>query len=158
MSQTSIRWSQPLQPFPMRGRAGLPVGALDSVRTRRILAVCFDFIAVSIFSFGLWLALLVLTLGLSLVLLPPLFPFVAFFYNGLTVSGRKMATPGMRAMGLEIRTNDSGDRVTFLAAAVHAVLFYFSWMFPPIFLWSLFSEDKRCLHDVFADVIVVRRI
>ena len=158
MSQTSMRWSQPLQTLPVRGRAGLPVGALDSVRTRRMIAVCFDLIAVSIFSFGLWLALLVLTFGMSLVLLPPLFPFVAFFYNGLTVSGRKMATPGMRVMNLEIRTNGAGDRVSFLAAAVHAVLFYFSWMFPPIFLWSLFSEDKRCLHDVFADVIVVRRI
>lgn len=158
MSSTSTRWSQPIQPAYGIGRAGLPVGALQGVRTRRMLAVCLDLIAVSILSFGLWLALLVLTFGLSLVLLPPLFPFVAFFYNGLSVSGRKMGTPGMRAMDLEIRTNSSGGRVSFIAAGVHAVLFYFSWMVPPIFLWSLFSEDKRCLHDVFADVIVMRRI
>ncbi len=158
MSFTSSRWSQPVHPILMPGRAGLPAGALSSVRTRRMIAICFDLIVVSILSFGLWLTLLVLTLGLSFVLLPPLFPFVAFFYNGVSVSGRNMATPGMRMLDLEMRVNSTGGRVSFLAAAVHAVLFYFSWMFPPIFLWSLFADDKRCLHDVFADVIVVRRL
>lgn len=157
MTFTSSRFAQPVAPVSM-GRAGLPAGALSGVRTRRMLAVCLDLIAVSILSFGLWLALLVLTLGWSLLFLPPLFPFVAFFYNGFTVSGHKMGTPGMRAMDLEIRTNRIGAPVSFLAAAVHAVLFYFSWMFPPVFLWSLFADDKRCLHDIFADVIVIRRI
>ncbi|MDX7950776.1 RDD family protein [Lichenihabitans sp. Uapishka_5] len=142
----------------MTDRAGLPAGALTGVRRRRLLALALDLTAVSILSFGLWLVLLIVTFGLSLVLLPPLFPFVAFFYNGLNVSGRNMATPGMRLMDLEMRTSRAGQPVTFLAAALHAVLFYFSWMFPPVFLWTLFSEDKRCLHDVMADVIVVRRI
>lgn len=158
MTDTFSGWSQPYPPPPVTGRAGLPQGALDGVRTRRMLAVCLDLVVVSILSFTLWLALLVVTFGLSLVLLPPLFPFVAFFYNGLTVSGRRMATPGMRFMGLEMRTSRFGAQVSFLAAALHAVLFYFSWMFPPVFLWSLFSDDKRCLHDIFADVIMVRRI
>lgn len=159
MSDTFTRWSQPVNTmFAQSGRAGLPVGALRGVRTRRTIAVCLDLIAVSFVSLVLWIALMVLTFGLSLVVLPPLFPFVAFFYNGLTVSGRAMATPGMRLMDLQIRTNGNGAPVTFLAAAVHAVLFYVSWMFPPVFLWSLFVEDKRCLHDVFADVIVVRRL
>ena len=90
------------------GLRGFPRGPCRSVRTRRIVAVCLDLIVVSILCFGLWMALLVLTFGLSLVLLPPLFPFVAFFYNGLTVSGRAMATPGMRAMDLEIRSDSRG--------------------------------------------------
>ena len=154
-SSSSQRWPQPVI---QATRTGLPAGALRGVRTRRMLAVCLDLVVVSVLSFGLWLALLVLTFGLSLVLLPPLFPFVAFFYNGFSVSGRNMATPGMRMMDLEMRTDRQGMRVSFLAAAVHAVLFYFSWMFPPVFLWSLFSDDKRCLHDIFADVILVRRV
>jgi uncharacterized RDD family membrane protein YckC len=62
-----------------------------------------------------------LTFGLSLFILPPLFPIVAFFYNGLTVSGYKVATPGMRVMDLKMRLTDSA-RVPFLNAAVHAVL------------------------------------
>jgi uncharacterized RDD family membrane protein YckC len=89
-------------------------------------------------------------------LLPPLFPFVAFFYNGFTVSGWRMATPGMKAMDLEMRLTD-GSRVPFLYGAVHAVFFYVSWMFPPVFLISLFTDDKRCLHDIFSGTIVTRR-
>lgn len=137
-------------------RTALPPEALAGVRTRRILALGLDFIIVSILCFVIGLGLLILTFGLSLFLVPPLFPLVAFFYNGLTVSGRRMATPGMSAMDLEMRCVD-GSRVPFLNAAVHAVLFYLSWMFPPVFLVSLLSNDKRCLHDILAGVIVVRR-
>lgn len=75
-----------------------PREALAGVRTRRILALCLDFFVVALLSAGLWLGLLVLSFGLSAFLLPPLFPVVAFFYNGLTVSGWRRATPGMRAM------------------------------------------------------------
>ena len=132
--------------------------ALAGVRTRRILAVCFDFILVSILVAVLWVASIVLTFGFALFFLPPLWPIVAFFYNGLTVSGRKMATPGMRPMDLEMRMHDDGARVPFLNAAVQAVLFYVSWFFPPIFLVSLVDAEKRCLHDIIAGVVVVRRL
>ena len=132
--------------------------ALSGVRTRRILAVCFDFIVVSVLVALLWIVSIVLTLGLALFFLPPLWPIVAFFYNGLTVSGPKMGTPGMRAMDLEMRLYDTGARVPFVNAAVQAVLFYLSWCFPPVFLVSLVDGEKRCLHDILADVIVVRRL
>jgi uncharacterized RDD family membrane protein YckC len=154
MSQTGPFQTQSGTPF-FAGQQ-LPAAAFSGVRTRRIFAFCLDFILVSIVVGLLWTGLFIATLGLSALLLPPLFPFVAFFYNGFTVSGSKMATPGMRAMDLEIRTID-GYRVSFITAAVHAVLLYVSWMFPPIFLISLFTSDKRCLHDIVAGVIVVRR-
>ena len=80
--------------------------ALVSVRTRRILALGLDLVLVSVMAAVLWCVLLIATLGLSLFLLPPMWPLVAFFYNGLSVSGAKMATPGMRAMDLEMRMND----------------------------------------------------
>ena len=144
-------------PQPIFRSLALPPEALAGVRTRRILAVAIEVVVVSVIAFVLWLVLLVATLGLSLVLLPPLFPFVAFFYNGLTVSGWRMATPGMQLMDLEIRRTD-GTRVPFLYAAVHAVLFYVSWMFPPILLVSLLADDKRCLHDMLAGVVVTRRV
>ena len=135
----------------------LPLKALAGVRTRRILAVVLDLILVSILCFALFIAVAFLTFGLSLFILPPLFPVVAFFYNGLTISGPGMATPGMRAMDLEVRLID-GAGVPFLNAAAHAVLFYISTLFPPVFLVSLFSANKRCLHDMIAGVIVTRRI
>ena len=132
--------------------------ALVGVRTRRILAVCLDFVLVSLLVAALWIASMVLTFGLALFFLPPLFPIVAFFYNGLTVSGRNMATPGMRALDLEMRMNETGARVPFINAAVQAVLFYVSWCFPPILLVSLVDGEKRCLHDIIAGVVIVRRL
>ena len=134
----------------------LPAAAFSGVRTRRMVAFCLDFVLVSIVVAVLWSVLFVVTFGLSALLLPPLFPFVAFFYNGLTVSGRGMGTPGMRALNIEIRSTD-GARVSFLTAAIHGVLLYVSWLFPPVFLASLLTSDKRCLHDIAASVIVVRR-
>jgi len=132
--------------------------ALTGVRTRRIVAVCIDFVIVSLLVMALWLVSIVLTLGLALFFLPPLFPFVAFFYNGLTVSGPNMATPGMRALDLEMRMDDTGARAPFVNAAVQAVLFYVSWCFPPIFVVSLIDGEKRCLHDIIAGVVIVRRL
>lgn len=134
----------------------LPAAAFAGVRKRRMLGFCFDFVLVSILALLLWLGLFIVTLGLSAFLLPPLWPFVAFFYNGLTVAGRHMATPGMRIFDLEMRGVD-GSRPSFLMAGVHGALLYVSWMFPPVFLASLFTPDKRCLHDMFAGLIVVRR-
>ena len=134
------------------------VDALAGVRTRRILAVCIDLVLVSLLVAALWIVSIVLTFGLALLFLPPLYPFVAFFYNGLTVSGARMATPGMRAMDLEMRMHETGARVPFVNAAVQAVLFYVSWCFPPIFLVSLVDVEKRCLHDLIAGVVIVRRL
>jgi len=147
----------------LNGAAALPAPAygrdvLAGVRTRRILALGIDLVLVSIIALVLWVVLLIMTLGLSLVLLPPIYPLVAFFYNGLTVSGPRMATPGMRAMGIEMRMIEDGARVPFINAAAHALLFYLSWMLPPVFLISLAEPDKRCLHDLLAGVIVMRRL
>jgi uncharacterized RDD family membrane protein YckC len=138
--------------------SGLRADALSGVRTRRILSLWVDLVIVGMIAFALWLALLVLTLGLSLFLLPPLFPAVAFLYNGLTISGRRMATPGMRAFDLEMRMHESGARAPFINAAAHAVFFYVSWFFPPIFLVSLVDSEKRCLHDILAGVVILRRL
>lgn len=140
------------------GPTGLPHGALDGVRTRRIAAVSADVALVGLAACAIWIALTVLTFGLSALILPPLFPAVAFFYNGVTVSGPGMATPGMRLFGIELRMDETGARVPFAVAALHAVLFYFSWAAPPILLLSLVTRDKRCLHDMLSGVIVVRRL
>ena len=136
--------------------AVLPAAALAGVRTRRMMAVLFDLIVVGLLAATIWIVLGIVSFGLLWFILPPLFPIIAFFYNGLTVSGYRMATPGMRAMDLEMRLTD-GSRVPFINAAVHAVLFYVSWMFPPILIVSLLDGQKRCLHDMLAGVIVVRR-
>jgi uncharacterized RDD family membrane protein YckC len=148
-------WNTP-RPVAPGGMGLLPYAALAGVRRRRMMAVLLDVILVGIIACFIGFALVILTFGLSLFFLPPLFPIIAFFYNGLTVSGPRMGTPGMRAMDLEARMTDGG-RVPFLNAAVHAILFYVSWMFPLVFLFSLFSSEKRCLHDIFSGIVIVRR-
>jgi uncharacterized RDD family membrane protein YckC len=62
----------------------------------------------------------------------------------------------MRAMDLEVRLM-SGEPAPFLNAAAHGVLFYVTWLFPPLLLVTFITADKRCLHDILADVIVLRR-
>lgn len=139
----------------------LPARALDGVRTRRMLAILFDLIFITIIvavAFVFLLVLGVLTFGLTWMVIPFLYPVVALFYNGLTISGQNRATPGMRMMDLEMRLTD-GYRVPFIYAAVHAVLFYLSWtiLTPLILLVSLVARNKRCLHDMLAGVVVTRR-
>jgi uncharacterized RDD family membrane protein YckC len=138
----------------------LPPEALDGVRTRRMMAVCVDFILVGLIVAAIWTVATIFTLGFALVFLfalPPLFPAVAFFYNGVTSSGSGMGTPGMRMFDLAVRDPQTGGRVGFLNAALQGVLFYVSWMFPPVLLYSLAAPDKRCLHDIFSGVVVTRR-
>jgi uncharacterized RDD family membrane protein YckC len=139
----------------------LPARALDGVRTRRMLAILFDLIFVTIIvavAFMFLLVLGVLTFGLAWMAIPFLYPVVALFYNGMTISGPNRATPGMRMMDLEMRLTD-GYRVPFIYAAVHAVLFYLSWtlLTPLILAVSIFARNKRCLHDMLAGVVVTRR-
>lgn len=143
-------------------RPGPPPGALEDVRTRRVLALLIDLLLMTVTAMGFFVVLLVLgvvTFGLTWLLIPPLFPAVALIYNGLTISGRRRATPGMQAVDLEMRMMD-GSCVPFLNAAAHAVFFYLSWtiLTPLVLLVSLFSLDKRCLHDFAAGVIVIRRL
>ena len=144
-----------------------PCSERPGAARRRVFAACaraassrsrVDLVLVSFLAGFIWLALLILTLGLSLFFLPPLFPLVAFFYNGLSVSGAKMATPGMRAMDLEMRMHETGARVPFINAAAQALFFYLSWFFPPVFLVSLVDAEKRCLHDILAGVVLLRRL
>ena len=134
-----------------------PHNALDGVRTRRLMALGFDFVAVSVIATLLYVLLLVLTLGLSIFFLPPLWPIVAFFYSGVSMSGPRHATPGMRSMGLEARLYDTGAPVPFLNAAAHGAFFYISWFFPLIFLVTLVDSEKRFLHDILSGIIVTRR-
>jgi uncharacterized RDD family membrane protein YckC len=141
---------------------GPPAAALEGVRTRRVFALLVDLILITLMAIGFFFVLLILgivTFGLTWLLIPPLFPTVALIYNGLTVSGWRLATPGMQAMDLEMRMMD-GTRVPFVNAAAHAVFFYLSWtiLTPLILLVSLFSREKRCLHDMAAGVIVTRRL
>ncbi len=132
--------------------------ALSGVRTRRMLAICVDVVLIALLTGAIRFLAGVMTLGFGWFLLPPLFPLVAFLYNGLTVSGSRMGTPGMRAFDIEMRMHESGARVPFINAAAQALFFYASWFFPPVFLVSLVDSEKRFLHDILSGVVLTRRL
>jgi uncharacterized RDD family membrane protein YckC len=132
----------------------IPAVALAGVRSRRIMAVCFDMLFVAFITAVIWLSLGFLSFGALWLILPPLQPIVGFFYNGLTLSGPRRATIGMGIMDLEARLMNGAS---VLNAAAHGVLFWFSWIAPVVFLVSLFSTNKRCLHDMLSGIVILRR-
>lgn len=133
----------------------------DGVRTRRIFAFLLDLVVLSIFTViaGVFIGFLgILTLGLGWLLYPILLPIIAVAYIGLTMGGPKSATPGMQAMGIQMRLWHGGPMYG-LIAIVHALAFYFS-MGTGILGFvligaSLFSSTKRCLHDVLLGTVVI---
>lgn len=133
----------------------------DGVRTRRIVAFLLDLIVLSIFVAIAAVVIGILglpTFGLAWLLYPILLPVVAIAYIGLTLGGSKSATPGMQAMGIEMRLWH-GAPMYGLLAIVHALVFYFAagtgLLLMIILGASLFSSTKRCLHDVLLGTVVI---
>ncbi|GAB4512049.1 MAG: RDD family protein [Roseibium sp.] len=131
----------------------------SGVRSRRIFAFLVDLIAIAILTFCAGIVVFFLgifTLGLGFLLYGILPTAVALAYVAFTLGGPLAATPGMRAMGLEMRLW-YGARPYPLLAAIHALLFWFSisLLTPLVLLVSLFSDRKRLLHDIVLGTVVV---
>lgn len=139
--------------------AALHPDLFAGVRSRRIFAFLIDVIAIALLTLAAGVLVFVLgvfTLGLGFLLYAILPTAVALIYVAFTLGGPQSATPGMRAMGLEMRLW-YGDRPYPLLAAVHAILFWFSisLLTPFVLLVSLFSDRKRLLHDMVLGVVVM---
>jgi uncharacterized RDD family membrane protein YckC len=132
----------------------------DGVLGKRFIAFLIDAVIISLLWVVAGLAVFVLgvlTLGLAWLLFGAIFAVVGLGYNAVTIGGRNSATIGQRLMGVEVRMW-FGGRVAPIVAAFHALLFWLSLtIFFPILLWPLFDSRKRCLHDIFAGVVVVNR-
>lgn len=134
----------------------------DGLLSRRVVAYFLDLLFIGL----LWMAAVVagtIVKVISFGLLTPLVLLVlavlAPAYHVLTVAGPGRATPGMRLMGLEVRTFD-GDRPTWLHALVQIVLFYatISVTGGLVLLVVLFNRHRRTLHDIFSHLLVLRRL
>jgi len=133
---------------------------LKGVLASRIFAFFVDAIIIAILFYVFFMLFAILgfvTFGLTWILIPPLFWLTALFYNGITISGRRRSTIGMRLFGIELVGTD-GLALTFLTAAVHAVLFYISVsvLTPFILLVGLVRDDRRMLHDLLTGAIALR--
>jgi uncharacterized RDD family membrane protein YckC len=102
----------------------------------------------------------VVTLGLGWLLFG-LIPFTAIVYNAVTISGPSQGTVGMRVAGVRVLDATTGGRVSFIAAAVHAFLFYVAlgaaallWIADVLF--GFVREDRRLARDLITNVVFVR--
>jgi uncharacterized RDD family membrane protein YckC len=132
----------------------------ENVRTKRFLAFLLDALFI-LFWTGIGYVIIsilgIVTLGLAWLLFALVFPFVALIYTGFTLGGVHSATPGMFLMGLQMRFRN-GQTMTPIWAIVHVILFWFLFgiIGPFIALPTLFSSQKRCLHDMITDVVMIR--
>jgi len=109
--------------------------------------------------------LLVLVFGavisFGLLAVPFAIAFLAarlIYYAGYT-GGPSSATPGMKMLGIEVRTNDGG-RPDHARAFLRVVLYYASigLLTPLVLLAVLFNEQRRTLHDLLSNTLVVNRL
>lgn len=134
--------------------------ALQGVLTRRVFGWIIDYViiglltvlaAIVVFFLG------ILTLGLGWLLYGVLVPVVAALYVWSTLGGRRQATIGMAMMDVRL-THYDGRPIDGLTALAHTALF---WVFnvvltPLVLLATLFTNDKRTLHDLLLGTVVVR--
>lgn len=97
----------------------------------------------------------------GLLILPFAFAFLAMrflYYVGFT-AGEKSATPGMRMLGIELRTI-TGGRPDFLQAFLRLAVYYvlIGLLTPLILLVVLFNAQRRAIHDMVSETVVVNRL
>jgi uncharacterized RDD family membrane protein YckC len=132
----------------------------EGVRTRRSSAFLID-AAVVLALMGVASVIVavlgIFTLGLGWLLFPAIWPLVAILYTVMTLGGPYSATPGMRFMGIEVRTL-RGEPMNYGLALVHSVLFWLSVsiLTPLVLVVALFTARKQLLHDLVMGVVAVR--
>ena len=132
----------------------------SGVLSRRLLAWVLDWILVGILIGGfLFMATIftVLTLGLGsgIYFLLPIIPSA---YSWLSVASSLSATPGQAMAGLAIVDNESLRRPNAGQAMVWIIgyLLTLSLLFLLLGI-AIFSTRHRTLHDILANLVVVRR-
>lgn len=131
----------------------------DGVMGRRVAAFLIDGVLLAVLVVAAKIVLLtfgLLTLGLGLPLLG-LVPLVPFLYVLLSVAAGRSATPGQQAMGLLLRRNEDLERPTALQALVWTIGLAATLMLGVVWvLVALVTVRHRTLHDLLAGVVVVR--
>lgn len=131
----------------------------EGVMARRVVAFLLDLVAIAILCVVAsvpFFILGILTLGLLFFVYGLYLAGVALLYITLSLGGDRGATPGMRAMDIELRTLD-GRYPGHSLAFIHGFLFFFlgsvtSWL---IVLVGLFNRRGRLVHDFLCGTVMV---
>ncbi len=131
----------------------------EGILSKRIVAFVIDAVLIVLLMIPAALMVFVLgivTIGIAWLLYPALFAIVALGYCALTLGGRGSATPGMRMLGVEMRTWN-GQRMFPLLAVMHALIFWFSCgiLTPLVLLVGLFTARRQLLHDLLLGVVAL---
>jgi len=133
---------------------------IDEVLLKRALAFAIDGVLVMLVCFAAWFVFGVISImSLGLLSLPLSATLVAVAYFSLLTGTGRHATPGMAALGLELRSAEGGFPVP-LQAVLRVVLHWGSvWLLTPLVLVvALFDSKRRLLHDLLSGTLVVNRL
>ena len=135
-------------------------GLTDGIIGRRVLASIADGLGIGLALGGLhalfWL-LGFLSFGLFWFLATGLW-VVPIAYVWLWVASDTQATPGQMLLGLCVARDADLGRPTPAQALVYAVAYAVSlWLGAVWLAVALFTRRFRCLHDIAAGLVVVRR-
>jgi uncharacterized RDD family membrane protein YckC len=144
---------------------GVDTRLTEGVIARRLWAYLIDLLVIALWimliSIGIFfLGLLTLGLGWGLFFVLPLTALTFIFYNAFTIGGASQATVGMRTMGIKVINPQTGQGVSMLAAAVHALFFYVA--ISTFLLWAVdvvmgfVRDDRRFLRDLLTGMMIVR--
>lgn len=131
----------------------------EGVMARRAVAHILDLIAIffiiAILSIPFFV-LGILTFGLLFFFYGLFVAAIALSYITLSLGGESGATPGMRAMGIELRTLE-GYRPSRSLAFIHGFLFFATEAIatPLILLVGLFNARGRLAHDFLCGTVMV---
>ncbi|VAW12596.1 hypothetical protein MNBD_ALPHA09-2066 [hydrothermal vent metagenome] len=131
----------------------------DGVMARRAVAHILDlmalFIIIAVLSVPFFV-LGLLTLGLLFFFYGLFVAAIVLSYITLSLGGENSATPGMRAMQIELRTLD-GYRPSRSLAFIHGFLFFafLTVATPLILLFGLFNRRGRLAHDFLCGTVMV---
>ena len=131
----------------------------EGVKARRVFAHILDIIALFVISAALSIPFFIvgiLTFGLAFLLYVPFLAAVALTYVTLSVGGENSATPGMRAMNIELRRLD-GRRPDRTLALIQALVFYALQVFltPLVLIVALFNPRGRLAHDLICGTVMI---
>ncbi len=132
----------------------------EGIVLRRVAAYIVDLILLGVIWWALAAAASILgliTFGLTVPLTALALALVPLAYHTLTIGGPWSATPGMRLLGLQVRTLQ-GQRPDYGRAAIQTVVFYVtvgatSWL---VLLLAFFNDRGRTLHDFLSGLVVLR--
>jgi uncharacterized RDD family membrane protein YckC len=132
----------------------------DGIVRKRVFAYIIDFCLLCVVLAMMWVVAIIVgifTFGLGFGPIAAIISVTPFAYHALTIGALGGATIGMRIMGIQVRTLD-GRIPGLIPALIMTALFMLSLTFPVVLVIALFHDQRRMLHDIAAQVMVVNKV